>query len=138
MDKELLARFFADHKEVIEDNGFTERVLNALPEREADSFPLALQQRHWSMILNVSGIIAVFALLIHLGFFSRVWAALQAITDRIVMSILHFDTDDLLVQLMLFIYRLPEQLPSPSQLLVMAIGLTTILVLAFQRIFKYN
>ena len=125
-DEVLLSKFFAEHHEPIADNGFTERVLAALPERENACLAETMRLRRWSLWLNVFGIVAGLGLLIYLGVFGMAWDGLMTFFNRIYVGVITFDFESLLVDLMLFLHRLPELLPSTSQLLV--ISATTLLL----------
>ncbi len=118
-DEALLHRFFAEHTEPIADNGFTERVVFALHERQAASDPCeeCVHLRMWSRWLNIFGAVAGMGLLIALDFFPQMWALMMDTATRIASYLLSFDADSLLVQLMLLLHQLPQLLPSPTQLL---------------------
>ena len=62
-DELLLKEFFAAHSETIADNGFTERVLAALPQEQEG----AVRLRQWNLVLNGTGILAVVGMLVALG-----------------------------------------------------------------------
>ena len=127
-DEALIASFFAEHREPITDNGFTERVLSALPQRENASWAEAMRLRRWSLWLNVLGTIAGIGLLIYLGVFTEWMQFLQHLSNRLISGVLYFDYSNLLVQFMLFLHRLRELMPSPTQLL--AIALTSMILTA--------
>lgn len=131
-DEQLISNFFNQHKEPIEDNGFTSRVLNALPLSENSWQSETIRLRRWSLLLNVFGVAAGFLLLIYFGGFSLVWNGLDNLSNRLLMGILSYDYDNLLVQAMLYLHRLPDILPSSTQLLALV---ATILILTFEGVY---
>lgn len=131
-DEALIAGFFAEHKEIIQDDGFTERVLSALPKREDVRMAMSLRLRRWSLWLNVLGIVVGIGLLISLGVVPQWWHSLQQAVDGFLANLYHFDFDSLLVRLMLFLHRLPEILPSPSQVLALLVTSVTLLLLSIK------
>ena len=72
--------------------------------------------------------LGVAVLLIYLGVFTEWVQFLQDLSNRLISGVLYFDYSSLLVQFMLFLHRLPEMLPSPTQLL--AIALTSMILTA--------
>jgi len=132
-DEALLNSFFAERRQVIADNGFTERVMAALPERKDARVAEAMRLRRWSQWLNIFAIVAILALLIGLGFFGSVWEYLQAGAVQIVLSIMHYDYDGLLVQTMLFLHRLPGMLPSATQLVAIVASLMILTALSVKK-----
>jgi len=141
-DETLLNAFFAQAREPIADNGFTDRVLNALAERswqEADSDVVAedgVRLRRWSEMLNITGVLACLALLIYLGIFVRMWDSLHTFVYQVIAWVMTFDTDNFLVHLMLFLHRLPEMLPSPTQIFALAVAFVILMILAVRRFFR--
>ena len=133
-EEALIASFFAEHKETIADDGFTERVMRALPERENASWAEAMRLRRWSLWLNVLGTIVGIGLLIYLGVFTEWLQFLQHLSNRLIAGIIHFDYEQLLVQFMLFLHRLPELLPSPTQLLAIAITSMILTAVGIKRV----
>ncbi|MBP5770374.1 MAG: DUF5056 domain-containing protein [Bacteroidaceae bacterium] len=128
-DEQLIINFFDQHREPIEDNGFTSRVLNALPLSENSWQSETIRLRRWSLLLNVFGVAAGFLVLIYFGGFSLVWDGLDNLSNRLLVGILTFDYDNILVQAMLYLHRLPDMLPSSTQLLALV---ATILILTFE------
>ena len=129
-DELLLKEFFAAHSETIADNGFTERVLAALPQEQEG----AVRLRQWNLVLNGTGILAVVGMLVALGTFGSVRTAMVGLARRMLMGIANFDWDALLVQSMLFLHRLPELLPSAQQMLALELVLISLTVLAAERL----
>ena len=128
-DEILLKRFFENTQEHVEDNRFTERVMDSLPIRTT---PL----RWWSQSLNVVAILGCVALLINFRFFEQLWEFLIQFFQRIFIAFITFDLESLLVRIMLFLHHLPQLMPTPTQLLTLLIGLTFLMFLGIQRIFK--
>lgn len=128
-EEQLLESFFAEAREPIADDGFTERVMNALPARSAVS-----RLRRYSFWLNVAGVVSAVALLIYLGFFTRTWEFLHGLMARLVVSTLSYDYDGLLVQVMLFLHRLPEMLPSAPQLTAIAVTTIVLMTMGIKRL----
>ena len=129
-DELLLKEFFAAHSETIADNGFTERVLAALPQEQEG----AVRLRQWNLVLNGTGILAVVGMLVAFGTFGWVRTAMVGLARRMLMGIANFDWDALLVQSMLFLHRLPELLPSAQQMLALVLVLISLTVLAAERV----
>lgn len=126
-DDALLKQFFGQHTETIADDGFSSRVVAALPRRADIRLVENLRLRRWSLALDIAAVVAALALLISMGFFASVQDQLLALAQRAVTSLLSFDVDALLVQLMLFLHRLPAALPSSTQ--VLALLLTSLILL---------
>lgn len=129
-DELLLKEFFAAHSETIADNGFTERVLAALPQEQEG----AVRLRQWNLVLNGTGILAVVGMLVAFGTFGWLRTAMVGLARRMLMGIANFDWDALLVQSMLFLHRLPELLPSAQQMLALELVLISLTVLAAERL----
>ena len=129
-DELLLKEFFAAHSETIADNGFTERVLAALPQEQEG----AVRLRQWNLVLNGTGILAVVGMLVAFGTFGWLRTAMVGLARRMLMGIVNFDWDALLVQSMLFLHRLPELLPSAQQMLALELVLISLTVLAAERL----
>lgn len=129
-DELLLKEFFAAHSETIADNGFTERVLAALPQEQEG----AVRLRQWNLVLNGTGILAVVGMLVAFGTFGWVRTAMVGLARRMLMGIANYDWDALLVQSMLFLHRLPELLPSAQQMLALELVLISLTVLAAERL----
>ncbi|MCR4995503.1 MAG: DUF5056 domain-containing protein [Bacteroidales bacterium] len=129
-DDALLDQFFAEARQPVADNGFTERVVASLPAHTVCSL------RCLSTALNIFTVVAGVALLIYLGFFTRIADFYEMMIARIISGIQHFDADAMLVQTILFIHRVPDMLPSATQ--IIAIGATMIILttLALQRFVK--
>lgn len=133
-DEQLLESFFKEYREArqpIADDGFTERVMSALPQREA-----AFSLRRYSLWLNVIGVVGVIGLMIYLGFFTSTWDLLQGFFTRITVGMMTYDYDGLLVRLMLFLHRLPDLLPSAPQLTAIAISTIVLMTLGIDRIVR--
>ena len=133
-DEQLLESFFKEYREArqpIADDGFTERVMSALPQREA-----AFSLRRYSLWLNVIGVVGVIGLMIYLGFFTSTWDLLQGFLTRITVGMMTYDYDGLLVRLMLFLHRLPDLLPSAPQLTAIAISTIVLMTLGIDRIVR--
>lgn len=128
-EEQLLESFFAEARQPIADDGFTERVMNALPARSA-TFTL----HRYSLWLNIIAAVGILALLIYFGFFTRTWTFLQGLMAHIVVGTLSFDYDGLLVQAMLFLHRLPEMLPSAPQLTAIAITTIVFMTMGIKRL----
>jgi len=122
-DDELLDAFFNEHKETIADNGFCERVLQGLPERENVESVESQQLRRWRIGLNLFGVAAVVGLLVYFGFFSQLWDFQQGVAAHFISQAMNFDFNSLLVKLMLMLHRLPELLPSPTQIVTIAVAI---------------
>lgn len=134
-DEQLLNDFFAEARQPIADDGFTERVMSALPERAAATgLAETLRLRRWSLWLNIMAVVGVIGMLVYLGVFTRTWTFLQGLLARIVVGILSYDYDGLLVQAMLFLHRLPEMLPSSTQLIALALTTVILMTLAIERL----
>lgn len=129
-DEQLLRDFFAEHRETIADNGFTERVLAALPEQQEE----AARLRRWNLALNGIGIVAAVVMMIAFGTFGWLRTAMMSMARRVLVGIVNFDWDALLVQFMLLLHRLPEMLPSPQQMLALVLVLISLTVLAAERL----
>ena len=133
-DEQLLESIFKEYREArqpIADDGFTERVMSALPQREA-----AFSLRRYSLWLNVIGVVGVIGLMIYLGFFTSTWDLLQGFLTRITVGMMTYDYDGLLVRLMLFLHRLPDLLPSAPQLTAIAISTIVLMTLGIDRIVR--
>ena len=129
-DDILLQQFFGEHQQHVADNGFTERVMAALPARE-DVAVLTL--RRWRLAINTFAVLSISMMLVYWVVHS--WDGMQTGSFRIIsggvtlfqnMSEL-MEPDNLLVQLIRFLRQLTEWLPSPTQLL--AIFLTILILL---------
>lgn len=121
-DERLLADFFAAHQQAIPDNGFTERVM-----KEVSARSRILQMRRLSLRLNILGAVGVVAILLYLGVFTETLESVNSAFNHVTTLSANFDPDSLLVVVMLFVHRLPDYLPSPTQFL--AIVLTTIILM---------
>lgn len=121
-DERLLADFFAAHQQAIPDNGFTERVM-----KEVSARSRILQMRRLSLRLNILGAVGVVAILLYLGVFTETLESVNSVFNHVTTLSANFDPDSLLVVVMLFVHRLPDYLPSPTQFL--AIVLTTIILM---------
>ena len=130
-EEQLLDAFFAEARQPIADDGFTERVMSALPARS-----VAYSLRRYSFWLNFLGGVGIAALLIYLGFFTRTWAFLHELMMRIVVGTITFDFDGLLVQFMLFLHRLPELLPPLPQLTAIVITTIVFMTMCIERVVK--
>ena len=135
-DEALLKSFFSEHAEHIADNGFTERVVLALPQGEADWLTANLHLRYWSIGLNVAAVIGGFILLFSLDFFGAMRTFLIPAAERLLVTLMTLDWDALLVRTMLFIHHLPEVLPSPLQLSAIVLASLILLPLCIQKIVK--
>lgn len=122
-DERLLADFFAAHQQSIPDNGFTERVM-----KEVSARSRILQMRRLSLRLNILGAVGVVAILLYMGVFTETLESVNSVFTHVTTLSANFDPDSLLVVVMLFVHRLPDYLPSPTQFL--AIVLTTIILMA--------
>lgn len=133
-DEQLLDSFFKEFKEArqpIADDGFTERVMSALPQREA-----VFSLRRYSLWLNVVGVVGVIGLMIYLGFFTSTWELLQGFFTHLLVTAMTYDYDALLVRLMLFLHRLPGLLPSAPQLTAIVISTIVLMTLGIDRIVR--
>ena len=130
-DEELLAGFFATHQVTVPDDGFTERVMSALPVR-----PESLRLRRWSSRLNLIGVVGMMALLFYMGFFTKVLEGLGGILEQCVNLFTNFDFDSFLVVFMLFVHHLPEYMPSATQLIALSLTTVILLVLVYDRLAK--
>lgn len=124
-DDALLDVFFASNTEKIADDGFTERVMAAVAAQKTEVEGPCL--RCWSIGLNIVAALASIMLLVHAGFFGMIVEFLRKAVMRVVVGFMSIDLDSLLVQTLLFVHRLPEMLPSATQML--AIGMATIVVM---------
>ena len=128
-DETLLRQFFAEQRQAVADNGFTERVMAVLPERDDAEFLLL---RRWRWILDSLVALCVIILLASLTI--HFWEGMQSGATRILggsITLFHsmsslMEPDNLLVRLILFLRNLLDWLPSPTQLLALFL---TILVL---------
>ena len=129
-DDRLLQQFFAEHQQHMADNGFTERVLVALPDRGVAT---AMILRRWKLALDSVAALCAIILVMYLGIY--LWDGLKTGTQWIIsgsvmllrnMSVL-LQPDNILVQLLHFLRHLTEMLPSATQLL--AIFLATLILL---------
>ena len=135
-DEQLLESFFKEVKAAsrpLADDGFTERVMAALPERQSSVAAENARLRHWSVGLNVVGIVAAILLLIRLGLFGRIQGAFETGLLHIIAALRAFDPDALLVHAMLFLRHLPDLLPTPSQLIILTIATVTISAMTISR-----
>ncbi len=129
-DETLLQQFFAEHRQAVADNGFTERVMAVLPEREDEEILLL---RRWRWVLDSLVALCILILLVSLTL--HYWEGMQAGAIRIMggsITLFHsmsslMEPDNLLVRLILFMRNLLNWLPSPTQLL--ALFLTTLVLL---------
>lgn len=122
-EEALINSFFFEHTENIADDGFTERVLSALP---AENIRLRL----WSRILDIVTLAATVGLLIYLGVFNRLANIIQTAVLRTIANIMSIDTDQLLVELMRFLHRLPDLLPTTTHLIGIAVATIVLTTLA--------
>ena len=142
VDEALLNAFFAEARTPIADNGFTDRVMDALIQRSWQEVATeAVEEeeerlRRWSEMLNITGALACLALLFYLGFFVRIWDSLHTFIYQAVAWVMTFDIDNMLVHLMLFLHRLPEMLPSPTQLFALGVAFVILMILAVRRFFR--
>ena len=129
-DETLLQQFFAEHRQHMADNGFTERVMAALPAREDEA---VLTLRRWRLAINTFAILSISMMLIYWGIHS--WEGMQTGSVRIMsggITLFHnmtelMEPDNVLVQLIRFLRQVTAWLPSPTQLL--AIFLTILILL---------
>lgn len=131
-DEQLLHDFFAAHRQTLPADGFTERVLAALPQQQ----PQALRLRRWNWLLNGIACVAVLVMLFAGDFFGWLRGAMMSITERMLAGVIAFDWDTLLVQTMLFLHRLPQLLPSAQQLLALALVTLILVPLGLQKLAK--
>lgn len=137
-DQELLARFFAEAKAPVADNGFSARVMQQIASMQAER---VLTRRaalstlaRWNFWLNAIGVLAGIALLVRIGFFSRAWELIHMVVYRVIAGIITFDADDLLVRLMLFLHQLRDITPSFMQWCSLGLTIFVLLVLGVQRL----
>ena len=135
-DEALLEKFFSSHAEHIADNGFTERVVLALPEREPGWVTANLQLRYWSIGLNVVAVVGALILLFSLDFFGTLLTIMIPAAERLLASVMNLDWEALLVQTMLFLHRLPEVMPSPLQLSAIVLASLILLPLCIKKLVK--
>ena len=133
-DEALLRDFFGDRTEHIEDGGFTERVVAALPQRQTAWVTENLRLRRWSAALNLTALVGGIILLFTLDAFGSVRAAVGAAIQRTVMGLLTFDWGALLVQTMLFFHRLPELLPNATQLAGIMLSLMILTAMSVKKL----
>lgn len=138
INERMLSQFFADARHPVTDDGFTVQVMERV---EALQVSAAMHQhsatrwlRQWNIMLNIAGVLGGIVLLVGFGFFSKAWDAIQNGIHSVLVGIMTFDPSELLVQLMLFMHRLPELLPSPTQLLALELALCILLVLGVQKL----
>ena len=115
-DDQLLESFFAEARTSMADDGFVERVMAALPEKETSFITL----RRWSTVINVVGALAVFVV--------------STILLGNYLSTLHiadfsFNLSALFVNSVLFLHRLPDYIPSLSFQQIVAIAVATIVLM---------
>lgn len=128
-DETLLQRFFAEQRQSIADDGFTNRVMAVLPEREDAEI---IMLRHWRWILDSLVVLCVVILLVSLVI--HFWDGMQTGAFRIMsgsITLFHsvsslLEPDNVLVRLILFLRNLLDLLPNPTQLLALFL---TILIL---------
>lgn len=131
-DQELLARFFAEARTPIKDDGFSSRVMQQIEVSTVNSPSFSLTR--WNFWINALGIVAGVGLLIYIGFLGRVWQLLHTVVYRIIAGIVSFDPDDLLVRVMLFLHRLPDMMPSTMQLTSLGLTIFVLLFLGANRL----
>ena len=129
-DDALLQSFFQEHAEPIADNGFTERVVAALPQRRT----AAMRLRRWSVGLNLAALVGSIILLITLGAFSTLRTAVVSAIWSAITGLLSFDWDALLVQAMLFLHNLPDLLPNSTQLVGIMLSLMILTGLSVKKL----
>lgn len=121
-DEALLESFFAEARTDVTDDGFVERVMAALPERQTSFATL----RRWSKATDIVGgiVLAVGAALIVGNYLSTVYA-----------DGFSFSLSAVLVNAMLFLHRLPEHIMMPSlqQLLSVAAAAVVLMTLFIQQ-----
>lgn len=128
-DERLLADFFAAHQQAIPDNGFTERVM-----KEVSARIRILQMRRLSLRLNILGAVGVVAILLYLGVFTETLESVNSVFNHVTTLSANFDPDSLLVMVMLFVHRLPDYLPSPTQFLALALTTIILMTLVIRRV----
>lgn len=137
-DEQLLTRFFAEARTPVSDDGFTVCVLEqiaALRAAQAPANATSLSQlTRWNFWLNTIAALSGILLFIQVGVLGQAWKWLCAIAHRIIVGLLSFDFDNLLVQVMLFLHRLPDMLPSSVQLYTIGLTVLVLLVLGAQRL----
>lgn len=130
-DEALVGRFFAEHTEALPDNGFSRRTLDAMHQAGAfavDEDAIACRRlRRIRLALNIIGLAAVLMIVLRKAVFATMASALTVAARHILSALSAFDTDALLVQVMLALHRLPAILPTPTQLA--ALVLTTLVLL---------
>lgn len=128
-DERLLADFFAAHQQSIPDNGFTERVM-----KEVSARSRILQMRRLSLRLNILGAVGVVAILLYLGVFTETLESINGVFNHVTTFSTNFDPDSLLVMVMLFVHRLPDYLPSPTQFLAIVLTAIILMTLVIRRV----
>jgi len=128
-DERLLADFFAAHQQAIPDNGFTERVMKKVSVRSRIQ-----HMRRLSLRLNVLGAVGVIALFLYLGVFTETLESVNSVFTHVTTLSTNFDPDSFLVMVMLFIHRLPDYLPSPTQFLALTLTTIILMTLVIRRI----
>ena len=147
-DNEILTQFFAEARQPIADGGFTARVMQALP-HQAESQSI----RRINLWLNITAVVASVALATYFGvtalphFVASYSPALPAdnavgtqdwmqtlfvTVGRIVADMVPM-FEDMHVQLFLYLHRLPDTLPSQTQVLALVAVLVILMVNSFYR-----
>lgn len=135
-DKELLQQFFDEARVPIPDNGFTAKVMAILPCETSRSRLYRL--RLW---LNITTFVASLALIIYIVHTALPHPTMDQETSPLMPSILGIASDiivnpnaafenleTLLVEFILFMRRLPEYLPSATQIFALCALIVTLMV----------
>ena len=121
-DEALLESFFAEARTDVTDDGFVERVMAALPERQTSFATL----RRWSRLADIIGaiVLVVGAALIFGNFLTT-----------LNFEGFNFSPSAVLVNFMLFIHRLPEHFTAPNaqQLVSIAVAAVVLMTLFIQQ-----
>ena len=125
-DEKLVEAFFRTHHEEIADNGFSERVMAAIAQLHTQAAMVSretVRLKRWSLWLNIVAGIGTLALLLRYDLWGHLWRWIQM-----------FDSDDLLVAVMLFLHQLTKLMPSTTQLLTIALTTVILMTLVIRRV----
>ena len=132
-DDQLLDSFFAQARAPIADNGFTLRVMSALP-RNAPALNATINLRRWHIALNALCAIGIIALLTSINISERLVASVHTSALHLMANILALDTDSILVNILLAMHRMPDLLPSFTQMIALFAITTLLLYMFFARL----